>query len=313
MLSFAIRRILHSLPMLLISTIVVFMLMHLAPGDPAMVLAGPEATAEELRQVRISLGLDRPLYVQYFAWLAGILQGDMGTSILSGHPVTSLLAARIPGTVQLAVAGMLLSLAIAFPLGISAAMHQNSKRDYAISTFNTLAIAVPGFWIGILGITVFSVKLGWLPAGGMGDFSRYPLAATKSFVLPTLTLALTHAASTARYVRNSMLEVLQEDYVRTAFAKGLSTRRILMGHTLRNALIPIVPFIGLQFGNLLGGLIVIEIVFAWPGLGRLMLDAIGNRDYAVVQGGLLFLVFLSIFVGLAIDLIHGALDPRVQY
>jgi peptide/nickel transport system permease protein len=298
--------------MLLVSTAIVFLLLRVAPGDPAAVMAGPEATAEQIAAVRHALGLDQPMAVQYWLWLSKVLRGDLGVSILSGHSVVSLLGARIPGTVQLAVAAMILSMLIAFPTGVLAAVRQNRASDWIISTINSVGIAIPGFWVGILGIILFSVILGWLPAGGKGDFSRYPVSAAKSFILPTCTLALVHAAAMSRYIKNAMLEVLHEDYVRTARAKGLTERQILLSHSLRNALISIVPFLGLQFAGMLGGLVVIESVFAWPGLGRLMLDAIGNRDYPVVQGGLLFLVVVSILTNLGTDILHGLLDPRAR-
>lgn len=312
MLVFILRRITHSLPMLLVSTLVVFALLRIAPGDPAAVMAGVEATPEQIAAIRHSLGLDLPWPVQYGRWLAQLAHGDLGVSILSGHSVASLLAARVPNTVQLATVAMIVSMLIAFPTGVIAAVRQRKAADWIISTGNSLGIAIPGFWVGIVGIIVFSVILGWLPAGGKGDFSRYPVSAAKAFVLPVLTLSLVHSAAMSRYIKNAMLEVLHEDYVRTARAKGLTEQRILTAHSLRNAMIQIVPFLGLQFGGMLGGLVIIESVFAWPGLGRLMLDSIGNRDYPVVQGGLLFLVVVSILVNLGTDILHGFLDPRVR-
>jgi ABC-type dipeptide/oligopeptide/nickel transport system permease component len=258
------------------------------------------------------MGLDLPLPVQYFRWVTHLAQGDLGKSILSKLPVSQLISQRAPATLELALAGEVLTILIGIPLGVIAAVKQRGTVDYIISSLISLGQAVPNFWLGILFILLFAVSLGWLPPVGRGDFSRDPLLALKFLLLPAFTLALPAAMNLSRLTKATVLEVLYEDYVRTARAKGLVQRSVVVGHVLRNALVPIVTAIGIQFGNLLGGSIIVESVFAWPGLGTLMLTSIGNRDYVVVQAGLLILVFIFIFVNLLTDISYGFLDPRIR-
>jgi peptide/nickel transport system permease protein len=311
-LTYIARRLAQAVPVVLLSTVAVFALLRLVPGDPALILAGPDAPPEVVAAVRAEMGLNQPLPVQYLVWLAHVARGDFGRSFISRLPVADLIAQRIPATLELALAAFLLVVLIALSTGVAAALAQRSWMDWVISSLNAVAIAVPNFWLGILVIIVFALVLGWLPPGGQVDLARDLGQGLKSLLLPALTLALSPAASVSRLVRASMLEVLHEDYVRTARAKGLAGRTIVLRHVLRNALVPVVTLLGLQFGHLLGGAVIVESVFAWPGVGRLILDAIANRDYVVVQAALLLLVLVFVFVNLLIDLLYGLLDPRIR-
>jgi peptide/nickel transport system permease protein len=312
MLAFVIQRIVQAVPVVLLSTVAVFLLMRLVPGDPAQVLAGPDATPESIAAIRQEMGLDQPLPVQYVLWLTHVAQGDLGKSVLSKLPVATVMAQRIPATLELAVAAMILTLVIALPTGVIAAVKTDSPIDWLITSVNGVAIAVPGFWLGILGIIVFALALGWLPPGGRGDWARDPVQELKFLILPATTLAIGSAASLSRLVKSSMLEVLYDDYVRTARAKCLGEFMVVLRHGLRNALVPVVTVLGLQFGRLLSGAVITESVFAWPGVGRMTLDAIGNRDYLVVQAALLALVLIYILVNLITDLLYGVIDPRIR-
>jgi peptide/nickel transport system permease protein len=312
MLAFALNRVLQAIPVVILSTLTVFLLMRLVPGDPARMLAGADATPEVVEAVRHEMGLDQPLPIQYLTWGAHVLSGDLGNSIISKVPVSKILSERVPATMELTFAAMLLTLLIAIPTGIFAAIKPGSAVDWIVTSINGITIAVPGFWLGILCIILFGVVLGWLPPGGRGDFSKDPLIALKFLFLPALTLSLASAASLSRLVKSSMLEVLYEEYVLTARAKGLTKTAVVIRHALRNALVPVITVMGLQFGRLLGGAVITEQVFAWPGVGRMILDAIGTRDYPIVQGALLMMVFVYLIVNLLTDLAYGVLDPRVR-
>lgn len=312
MLAFVLQRIVQAVPVVLLSTVAVFLLMRMIPGDPAQMLAGPDATPDTLAAIRHEMGLDQPLPVQYLLWLSHVARGDLGRSILSKVPISELIAQRVPATLELACAALILTLIIALPTGIVAAVRSGGAIDWVISSLNGIAIAVPGFWLGILAIILFALVLGWLPPGGRVDFSRDPVQALKSLILPAFTLSLVTSATLSRLVRSSMLEVLYEDYITTARAKGLGATPIVMRHALRNALVPVITVLGVQFGRLLGGAVIIESVFAWPGVGRMILDAIGNRDYLVVQAALLLLVIMYITVNLITDIAYGFLDPRIR-
>lgn len=295
-----------------LSTIGVFLLLHLLPGDPALVLAGPDAPPEVVAAVRQQMGLDQPVPVQYVVWLEHVARGDFGRSILSKVAVSQLIQQRLPVTLQLALTAFVLSTALALLLGITAAIKQRSWADWVISSFVGLGLAIPNFWLGILLIILFSLVLGWLPPGGHGDFTTDPGQAIKLLILPAFTLAFPGALGLSRLVKASMLEVLYDDYVRTARAKGLASASVIVGHALRNALVPVVTVLGFEFGRLLGGAVIIESIFGWPGVGSLMLQGIGNRDYPVVQAGLLLLVVLFIVLNLLTDLSYGLLDPRIR-
>jgi len=312
MLTYILRRLLQAIPVVFLSSIGVFLLLHLLPGDPAQVLAGSDTSPQTIEAIREDLGLNEPLPVQYLVWLNHVLHGDLGKSILSKLPVSQLLWQRAPATLELALAGEILTILIGLPLGVLAAVKQRTRADWGITSCISLGLAIPNFWLGILLIIVFAVMLGWLPPGGRGDFTRDPLTALKFLALPAITLALPASMNLSRLTKASVLEVLYEDYVRTAWAKGLSGQTVVAGHVLRNALIPVVTAIGLEFGRLLGGAIVVESVFTWPGLGTLMLTSIGNRDYVIVQAGLLLLVMVFITVNLITDIAYGFFDPRIR-
>jgi peptide/nickel transport system permease protein len=306
------RRLLQAIPVIFFSTFLVFMVIHLIPGDAAAVLAGPNATPEALAAIRKDMGLDQPLLVQYFVWITHLLQGDLGKSTLSGQPIGKLLQARAPATIELTVAAMTISIAVALPLGILSATHVRGKTEWFISTIQSLWLAIPNFWAGILAIIFFSLILRWLPPGGRVADGNDIGGSIKSLILPATTLGLALSAGLSRFLKFNLLEVFFDDYVRTARAKGLSNNAVVYGHALRNALLPVITILGVQFATLLGGAIITESVFSWPGVGGLMLDGISNRDYAVVQGGLLLLVLLFIIINLLVDLTYAWIDPRIR-
>jgi peptide/nickel transport system permease protein len=309
---FVVRRLIEAVPVAFLATLVIFLGLRLLPGDPALILAGQDASPETLAAIRTANGLDEPLPVQYLIWLRNVARGDLGVSFFTRAPVSQLIAQRAPATVELGVAGMLLTVVLGIPSGMLAAVKTHQPSDWVISAFNGLAVAVPGFWLGILAILLFSLVLGWLPPGGRGDLAGDPLQEMKFLLLPAVTLALPGAAALSRLVKASMLEVLGDDYVRTARAKGVTQSGVVWRHALRNALVPVATVLGLQFGRLLGGAVITESVFSWPGLGRLIRDSIGNRDYAVVQACLLMLVLLFVVINLMTDVAYGLLDPRIR-
>jgi ABC-type dipeptide/oligopeptide/nickel transport system permease component len=311
-ITFIVRRLLQAIPVVFLSSVGVFMLLHLLPGDPALIMAGADATPAAVEAIRQDMGLNEPLPIQYWNWIQHIARGDFGKSILSKLPVAQLIGQRAPATLELAIAGEILTVLIALPLGVIAAVKQRSAVDWGISSAISFFQSVPNFWLGILLILLFAIALGWLPPVGRGDFSRDPFTAIKFLALPAITLALPAAMNLSRLTKATVLEMLYEDHVRTARAKGLAGSAVVTGHVLRNALVPIVTAIGLEFGRLLGGAIIVESVFAWPGLGTLMLTSIGNRDYVVVQAGLLILVGIFIVVNLITDISYGFLDPRIR-
>lgn len=312
MLQYIARRLLHAIPVILLSSIVIFALLHLAPGDPALILAGPDADADTVQAVRQRMGLDQPLYVQYGIWIGQMLRGDMGRSYVNNRPVRELIMQRIPATIQLALAGLLIALTVGGITGVMAALNRSKAVDWVVSSINAFAVAIPNFWFGILVILLFAVTLRWLPPGGRGSFADDPGRALQFLALPALTLAINQMAVLSRFIRSSVLDVLTDDYVRTAHAKGLRSRVVILRHVLPNAFMPVVTVLGIQIGGLVGGAVVIETVFAWPGVGRLLLQSVQSRDYTVVQGVLLLLVTSFILVNLLTDIMYGVLDPRVR-
>ena len=313
MLAFVVRRLIQSLPLAFGASVVIFVVMRLVPGDPAAIYAGAEAPDDVVEAVREEFGLKKPLPVQYLVWISKVVQGDLGDSYLSKLPVEDLLAQRVPATLELTLAAMTLTICIGIPAGVLAALRSRSMLDWAITSVAGIGVAVPGFWLGILAIYLFSVRLGWLPPGGRGPgFFDDPLTEMRYLLLPALTLGLATASTLSRVVKTAMQEVLYEDYVRTAYAKGLPQSQVILRHVLRNALVPVITIAALQLGFLLGGAVIIESVFAWPGVGRLILSGLSQRDYVVVQGALLTLVFVYIFVNLMTDIAYGLLDPRIR-
>jgi peptide/nickel transport system permease protein len=306
MIQFAVRRTALAVPVLLGVSLMVFGILHLLPGDPAQImLAGSgNVTAAQIQQLHHELGLDRPIYIQYLTWIGGALHGDLGRSIQNRSLVTSEILQNAPATFALAGAAMLVALTVGLTMGTLAAVKQHTFIDSLASTLGVIGTSIPNFWAAILLILLFSLFLGWLPSTGGGDFQH--------LVLPALALGLDFAAVNTRLVRSGMIEVLRQDYVRTARAKGLGKLRVVGKHALKNALIPMVTIAGLQFGNLLAGAVVIETVFARQGLGRMLLAGILAKDYPVVQGVVLFIALAYVLINLAVDFTYGLLDPRIR-
>jgi peptide/nickel transport system permease protein len=310
---YILKRLIQMIPALFIISVVVFLIVHLIPGDPAKIIAGPNATDQQLQALTRQLGLDQPLWVQYIVWLQNALAGNMGYSFINNYPVNDLIAQRVPATLELALAAALVAALISFPLGIVAALRPGSLVDLVSTLFAALSFAVPGFWLALMLILLFALVLHWLPASGRPDFAEQPVEHVKSLVMPALTLGVALAATLARFLRSSMLEVLSQDYVRTARAKGLFERTVISRHVLRNALIPVVTVFGLHTGDLLSGAIIVESVFAWPGVGRLTVQAIGWRDYSLLQADVLYIVLAFMIINLITDLTYGVIDPRIRY
>jgi peptide/nickel transport system permease protein len=304
-LNYVARRLVASVPTLLGVSLVVFMMVRLLPGDPARIVAGLLASESDVEHIRHQLGLDQPVPVQYTVFLTKLVHFDLGTSARSGQPVVSEILARLPWTAELAATSIAVATALGIVGGMLAALYHNRRLDVAISALMLFGISMPVYWFGLMLIVVFAIKLQWLPAAG----SQEPGA----WVLPTLTLAAFSVALIARMTRSTMLEVLRADYVLTARAKGLVERAVVYGHVLRNGLLPIVTVVGHQFGTLLGGAVLTETVFGWPGMGQLLVDALFARDYPVVQGIVLTFSALFILVNLAVDVLYGYIDPRIHY
>jgi len=305
------RRVLTLMLTLFVVSVTVFAVMNVLPGDPALVILGIDASEEALQALRGRLGLDRPVIERYFDWVWGAVRGDFGTSISFRVPVSDLILERLPMTVTLALAATLLTVTVALLLGITAAMNHGRPGDWAVMTLSQFGIAVPAFWLAILLVLHFAVTLRWLPPGGFPGWGD-PWAAARALILPTVALALVQSAILARVTRSSILEVMRLDYARTARAKGLSRGQVLRRHVLPNALIPIVTIIGLQFGNLVTGAIVIENVFYLPGLGRLIFQSIVNRDLFTVQALVLFFAVMVVTANFIVDVIYILADPRLR-
>ena len=304
MLRYLIRRLLLTIPVLLGVSTLVFALIHFIPGDPAQAMLGEGASLEDVAQLRARLGLDRPLIVQYGSFLQGLVQGYLGVSLRNDQPVTQQILERMPATAELAFASMTVAVLIALPLGIIAAVWRGTAVDFGAMTLSLVGISVPNFWLGPLLAIVFAVELGWLPVGGRGTPAH--------LVLPAVTLGAALAAILARMTRASLLEELREPYVLAARAKGVSRTRAVLHHALRNSLIPIVTILGLQFGVVLTGAVITETIFAWPGIGRLLIQSISFRDYPLVQGCVLLIAVTYVGVNLITDLTYGFLDPRIR-
>jgi peptide/nickel transport system permease protein len=307
------RRVAALAATLVFVSALVFVVVRVLPGDPAAIILGTEGSPEALARLRESMGLNRPLAVQYVEWFGGALRGDLGRSIQYDVPVGSLIVSRLPVTLPLALLAAVFMVAAALPLGVYAATHHRRGGDYVAMIVSQIGISVPQFWSGLLLILFFSVHLGWVNAGGFAGWSSGLGPALRSLLLPAIALGLFQAAVLVRATRSAVLDVLREDYVRTARAKGLSEPRVVGVHTFRNALIPVVTVAGIQLGQLMAGAIVLESVFALPGLGRLALGAISARDLPVVQGVALFVASSIVLINFAVDLAYGVLDPRIRY
>ena len=307
------RRLLATIPVLVLVTAGVFALIHLTPGDPIDVMMAESVDDSVKANLRRELGLDQPIYVQYATWMGRLLRGDLGRSIRNGEPVIENVSRRIRPSLQLAALAMAVSLLLATPLGILSAARRNTSVDRVGTTFALFGICMPNFLLALLLIFLFGVKLRWLPISGYLDPLEDGWPGLRSLILPALTLGLALAAVVTRTLRSSMLEALGEDYVRTARAKGLSEWSVIRGHVLKNALIPVVTVLGLQLGTLIGGAVITEYVFALPGVGRLVVDAVFARDYPLVQGVVLLIAIGFILSNLAVDLLYGWIDPRIRY
>jgi peptide/nickel transport system permease protein len=310
---YVLQRLVAALPVLLLVTVITFSILHFTPGDPAVLLLGDDATEAEIIKMQQKLGLDRPVYVQYWKWLTRLVQGDFGNSVLSGQPVLQAMTERLEQTLVLSIASLCMAVLIALPLGIIAAWKANTWIDRSAMVFATLGFSIPAFLVGINLIYLFSVKLHMFPVMGYVSLKEGLFPFVRHLALPTITLALAYAALIGRMTRATMLEILREDYIRTARAKGLQERLVLLRHALRNAAIPIVEIIGISFGNLVAGVVVTETVFAIPGLGRLIVEAVANRDYPIIQGSILLVGLSYVLINLIVDLLYCYFDPRVKY
>jgi peptide/nickel transport system permease protein len=310
---YALRRVAAFVATLFFVSVVVFVVIRILPGDPALVIMGTEGSPEAAARLRESMGLNRPLVVQYADWLTRALRGDLGTSIQYDVPVGRLIVTRLPVTLPLMGLAALFMMAVALPLGIFAATRHRRLGDYLTMVVSQLGIAVPSFWAGLLLILLFSVRLGWVQSGGFAGWDEGVWPALRSLLLPALALGFFQAAVLIRATRSAVLDVLREDYVRTARAKGLREALVIVKHTFRNAMIPVVTVAGLQLGQLIAGSIILESVFALPGLGRLALNAITARDLPVVQGVTLFVASCIVAINFAVDLAYAVLDPRIRY
>jgi ABC-type dipeptide/oligopeptide/nickel transport system permease component len=312
MASYLVRRWLQLIPTLIIASVLVFTIIALAPGDPVRMKLGTEATPEQVAAERARLGLDQPVPVRYAVWVADVVSLNLGRSLVNNRPVTTLIADAFPNTLRLALAAYVIALAIGLPLGCFAAVRANTRIDSLITGVNSLGLAIPSFWLGMLLILVFAVTLQWLPPSGVGNPGQPWYFSLQFLILPTVTIAVSNLSVFSRFVRSAMLDVLGMDFVRTARAKGLREPVVVGRHALRNALIPVVTVLGIQFGRLLGGAVITEAVFAYPGIGRLVVTSIQNRDYPVVQGALMVVVVIFLITSIVVDLSYAYLDPRVS-
>ena len=314
---YLLRRILLMLPTLVIVTFLVFLLLYLSPGDPILALVPVDEvnqlTDEEMDRLRHKLGLDRPVVVQYADWFLNMLRGDLGRSIHQRRPVIDLLAARFPVTLELALLSVFAASVVAIPIGIYTAVRPGSIGDFIGNIVALMGVSAPNFWVALLLIVVFAVHLRWLPAGGFVRISDDAVGHIERMILPVITLGTALMAVTMRLTRSSMLEVLNEDYIRTARSKGLPQSRVVAVHALKNALIPVVTTLGLQIGRILGGTVAIELIFSFPGMGKLMLDAIYARDFPIVQGAVLLVTFSFVLINLLVDIAYAYIDPRIRF
>lgn len=313
MVRYIARRLVALVPVLLGISVIVFLLVHLVPGDVVAILLGPTTSPQARDALRKLFGLDDPLYVQYARWLGGVLRGDLGTSLRTGQPVLGSILDRFAVTLELTGLAMVIALLIGIPAGLIGALKQYSKLDYAVTIFALAGLSIPSFLLATLFILIFALALRLLPPSGYVPFRENPIENLKLMLMPSLALGLGAASYVTRMTRSSVLETLRQDYIRTAYAKGLHAPAVVVGHALKNALIPIVTVIGIQLGYLLGGAVIVEAIFAVPGVGRLALDGINMRDYPVVQGTVLFITAVFVFINLLVDILYAYLDPRIHY
>ena len=314
MISYILRRLLQLLPVLLVASTAIWAIIYAVPGTPVGALVGENATQEQVQAAVVRLGLDQPLATQYWNWLSRAMVGDFGLSIQSREPVAGLIFQRVPATIQLGVAATLVGLLLGVPVAVLSALRPGSWLDRALSAWSALALGVPTFWLGILLILAFAVELRWLPsASGYVPFLTSPLEAAKNLLLPALTLGMYVSGIFARFLRASLLDELKADYVRTARSKGLPERDVIGRHVMRNALLPFVTIVGLMMATFIGGAVVTEAVFTYPGLGRLLIQAISTRDYPLIQGCILFILVVFVLINVAVDVLYAYIDPRIDY
>lgn len=311
-MAYLLRRLAQSAVVLVGVTVVVFLIIQLVPGDPIRIGMGTRYDPEVYEALRRASGLDRPPLEQYVTYVANAATGDLGVSFRSGQPVSSLIMARLPATVSLAVVGIVIALLVAFPLGVISAVRNGSALDAVVRAVSQLGVSLPNFWLGMLLILLFSSTLGWLPPSGYTPFTEDPLEWLRRVIMPGLTVGVVAGSILTRYVRSSVLETLSMDHVRTANSKGLPRRIVLLRHVVRNALVPVITVTGTQIAAILGGVIVVEVVFAWPGLGLLVYDAVRARDYPLLQGAVLLIAVIFLVVNLLVDLLYAKVDPRIQ-
>ena len=307
------KRLLVAAPSLLIASLIVFTLPRLIPGDVVALMLEEKAYAKDLEEMRAKLGLTRPIYVQYFEWLSRVARGDLGESLWTRRPVLEEIGRRLPVTLEIAAFAVFFALVISLPIGIVSATRQDTVWDYIFRSGAIFGLSVPGFWLATLVIVLPAIWWGWRPVTGFTEFSKDPLAHTTQFILPAFILGIAAAAALMRLTRGTLLEVLRQDYVRTAWAKGLSERRVVLKHTLRNGIIPVVSLLGTQIPQILGGTVIIETIFGLPGMSRFLFDAINQRDYPVIQGVNLVVVTFVVFINLTVDTLYAVLDPRIRY
>ncbi len=326
MFKYIIRRILQLIPVIIGISIVVFMIVHLAPGDPILMMLGEDATPEDYARLQRIYGFDRPVHEQYLRWAGNALQGDLGVSIRQGAPVSYLIVSRLPATIELAFISVLLGVILGIPLGVIAAIKRETPIDFFSMVVALLGVSMPGFWIALVLLTYIALHVGWIPMFGRGGsvfYGLWQLITTfdgtelydglRYIMLPAVSIGTAMMAIITRLTRSSLLEVMGKDYIRTARAKGLGERVVVFKHGLRNALLPVVTIVGIQFGAMLGGAVITETVFAWPGAGRLIVNAIQQRDFPIVQGGVLMMALIFTIVNLLVDLSYAILNPRIRY
>ncbi|MFO1442347.1 ABC transporter permease [Bacillus sp. Bva_UNVM-123] len=310
---YIIRRIFDLLPTIFVVAIIVFIVTRMIPGDPASVMLGPQASVEDIEALRQKLGLNEPLYMQFLQYFGNLLQGNLGVSYTYNEPIMSLIMERFPNTVILAISSLIIAVIIGIPAGIISASKQNSLLDYSVMLVSLIGVSMPIFWLGVMLVLYFSVNLGWFPATGMGTLEEGFIPYIKHLILPSVTLATIPMATFARITRSSMLEVISHDYIKTARSKGLSEFWVICKHAFKNALTPILTVLGMQISMMLGGAVLTETIFSWPGMGRLIVDAIDKRDFVVVQGTVLFIAVIFVVVNLLVDILYKVVNPRVNY
>ena len=312
MASYIGTRLLQTVPVLLLTSVIVFLFIRAVPGDPALIMAGQNATPQQVDALRRQMGLDESLITQYVQWMSGLARGDLGQSYAADRPIADMIWQRVPATLHLTIGAMVVIVSVGTPVGIMSAIRPRHPATRVIAIANALMIAVPTFWLGILLVLLFAVTLDWLPASGYVSFFDDPMQSVKRLILPSLTLGALSTSVLVRFLKTSIAEAIDADFVRTAYAKGLRERTVVLAHVLRVALLPVITIMAIQFGQLLGGAVITEAIFGWPGVGRLILDAIGSREYLIVQSAMLLFVTVFVLLNILADVCYALLDPRIR-